>query len=78
MRKSLILFLFLVFFSGNIVNAQFQRDSAINLVLNHLLINDIGHINVALYRQKKSHQNPFLLAYGDSIECPYDLTGYFL
>ncbi len=46
MSKVKLFFVFAIIFITATVHAQYTRDSAINLVLNNILVKDIGHVNL--------------------------------
>ena len=72
MKKQRIIFLliFLAIFQNQII-AQFSKQQAIDLVLNQILINELGTINVYISDNTKSKQNDIQLGDKTSVNLPY-------
>ncbi len=61
----------IIFFSLTGLQAQFSRDDAIHLVLDQILINDIGNINVYASWEAATDDQPLLLPNHDQLQYPY-------
>jgi len=59
------------------VRAQYPRDSAVNRVLNHILINDIGHVNIYASLDSKSGNTGLPLLYDEPIVFPFGSNWVF-
>ena len=59
------------------LHAQFSREDAIHLILNQILLRDIGNINVYASYDPKSGDDVVKLLYFDPIPCPYSSNWVF-
>lgn len=77
MSKLKLFFLITTTFLVVSLRAQFPRDLAIDIVLNHILVDDIENVKVYASFNAISIDTPLYLAFGAPIKCPYALNWVF-
>jgi hypothetical protein len=78
MSKLRIFLLLAIFLPMHInVDAQISREHAIDSIKNHVLSDELNHLDLYLSIAVKAGQNGLLLAYNQTIPYPYDSNWIF-
>ncbi len=77
MAKLKLFFLITATFLAASVRAQYPRELAIDLVLNHILVDDIGNVKVYASFNAIPIDAPLYLAFSAPIRCPYESNWVF-